>query len=263
MAETTDSGSSPASAAGGVVPAAVAVVLAISLIVAGIAYLVGSVLSSTYESSGVISVTVLSQQGISDPVVMAGNDLASQIAQLADSEPVRAIAARSLGVSESTLTNQITGSTLAAQNLVQVSATGSSQSIAMARAAAATRALAQYQQTLTAAAVQHYLSTVDSALEPLSRNIQATYARIAGDSAVVRAADTLQLETLLSTRSQVIGQVSRDAASNRPDLQVVSQSSSPTVVYPRPALYALVAFLVSLILAGRLAFMVVGRRTRR
>jgi capsular polysaccharide biosynthesis protein len=238
-------------------------VMAASLLVAAGAYLVGSALSKVYQSSGVIRVTVLSQQGISDPVVTAGNDLASQIAQLADAQPVIDMAARSLGLRAGDLSDKINGSTLGAQNLVQVTATGSSPDSAMRRSTAATMSLAGYQQSLNASAVNQYLATVQAALVPLQSKIQGIYARIATDSPTLRAADTLQLETLLTTRSQVIGQVSRDAASSRPYLQAVSYSSAPSVVYPKPALYALVAFLVALILAGRLAFTVVSRRTRQ
>ncbi|HEY6396753.1 MAG TPA: hypothetical protein VIX82_04790, partial [Solirubrobacteraceae bacterium] len=122
---------------------------------------------------------------------------------------------------------------------------------------------AEYEQSLNGSSVNRYLTTVQAALAPLQQSIDATYARIAKDSAVRRAADTLQLETLLATRSQVLGEVSRDVASSRPDLQIVSASSAPSVVYPRPALYALVAFLAAVIIAGRVAFIVVSRRTRQ
>jgi capsular polysaccharide biosynthesis protein len=263
MAETTDSASPSAPAPAKLVPAAVALVLAISLLIGALAYVVGTALPSVYQSTGLIRVTVLSQQGINDQVVTASNDLASQVAQLAVSQPVVGMAAQSLGVGTGSLNGKITGSTLGAQNLVQVTATASSRGAAARRAAAATVALARYQQSLNGAAVNQYVAMVAGALGPLDRSIQTTSGRIAKDSALLRPADAVQLETLLATRSQVVGQVSRDAASNVPRLQVVSATSNPSTVYPKPALYALVAFLVALIVTGRLAFMVVSRRPRQ
>ena len=235
-------------------------VVANSLLIAAIAYVVGSALPGVYQSSGLVRVVVLSQQGRTDGVVTAENDTATQLVQLAGSQPVLDSAAASLGESSASLSGKITASTLGAQNLVQVQATGDSRASARARALAATQALAAYVGGLNAQTVQQYLGTVQSALGPISRQISATYARISKDSAVLRAADTLQLETLLSTRSQVIGQVARDAASNRTSLQVVSYSDAPSVVYPKPALYALVAFIAALILVGRLGFMAVSRK---
>lgn len=260
MAETTDPGSSSARARRSLVPGAVTVVVAVSLLIAAIAYVVGSALPAVYQSSGLVRIVVLSQQGRSDGVVTAENDTATQLVQLAESQPVLDSAGASLGVSSGSLGGKITASTLGAQNLVQVQATGDSPRSARARAIAATQALAAYAGGLNAQAVGQYLSGVQSALGPISQQISATYARISKDSAVLRAADTLELETLLATRSQVVGQVARDAASNRTSLQVVSYSSAPSVVYPKPALYALVAFIAALILVGRLGFMAVSRR---
>ncbi len=260
MAEISDPGGSPGRAKRSLVAGAASVVVAISLLVAGIAYVVGSALPSVYQSSGLIRVVVLSQQGTSDSVVTAENDAATQLVQLVDSQPVIRTAAASLGVSPASLSGKITGSTLGAQNLVQVQAMGDSKASARAGAFAATRALAEYAGGLDSQAVGQYLSTVERALGPISRQITATYARLAKDSAILRTADTLELETLLATRSQVVGQVARDVASNRTSLQVVSYSGAPSVVYPKPALYALVAFIAALILVGRLAFMAVGRR---
>ncbi|HEY6398369.1 MAG TPA: hypothetical protein VIX82_13030, partial [Solirubrobacteraceae bacterium] len=127
MAEITDPGSPSARAQPRLVRAAIAVVLAVALLVGAIAYGVGSALPSVYQSSGVIRVTVLSQQGLSDPTVIAANDLATQIAQLATSQPVLSMAAGRLGVGAGSLTDKISGSTIGAQNLVQVSATADSR----------------------------------------------------------------------------------------------------------------------------------------
>jgi capsular polysaccharide biosynthesis protein len=242
------------------VPGAVTVVVAASLLIAAIAYVVGSALPAVYQSSGLVRVVVLSQQGRTDVVVTAENDTATQLVQLAGSQPVLDSAAASLGASSGSLSGKITASTLGAQNLVQVQATGDSRASARERAKAATLALADYVGGLNAQTAAQYLGTVQSALGSISRQISATYARISKDSAVLRAADTLQLGTLLASRSQVIGQVARDAASNQTSLQVVSDSGAPSVVYPKPSLYALVAFIAGLILVGRLGFMAMSRR---
>lgn len=237
------------------------IALAVSLVVAAIAYLVGQALTPTYQSYGLIRVALASQGGINDPVVTAANDTATQYAQLASSAPVAALTASKLGIPASDLSNAITGSTVAAQNLVQVTVTGPSAASAQTRAAAASTSLQRYISGLNAADSAQYVARVQASLSLVNQSVQALTARLATDSPAQRASDTTLLQSFDSQREQLLGQVARDAASNEPSLQVVDSSTPATVTSPKPALYALVAFVVAAIITGRVAF-VLSRRPR-
>ena len=215
----------------------------------------GSALPATYSSDGLIRVALASQQGIQDPVVTAANDIASQYAQLASSQPVQVLTAAKLGVAPKSLDGKINGSTLSAQNLVQVTATGDSSSVAVARAGAATTSLQQYVTRLNAQQTAQYVSDAQSGLQQTNANIAQLSARLAKDSPANRTSDSIVIASLNGTRDQLLGQIARDAAGNQPSLQVVEVASSPSKTSPKPWLYALVAFVVALIISLRVAYM--------
>jgi hypothetical protein len=239
---------------------AAAICLLLSVVFGAIAYVVGQALPSTYQSSGLIRVAVPSQQGAIDPVVTAANDIASQYAQLASSAPVAARAATGLGVSANSLNGKITGGTVSGQNLVQVTASAHSARTASARAAAASAALTGYITALNTQAAARYVSGVTGGLTTINRSLGQLTIQLRHDKAPARAADRGALQSLSSQRDQLLGQVARDAASNEPSLQVVNASTGATLTSPKPKLYALVAFIVALLLTGRAAFVLSGRR---
>jgi hypothetical protein len=57
-----------------------------------------------------------------------------------------------------------------------------------------------------------------------------------------------------TARQTLLDQAARDAAGNQPDFQVVDAAGSAKQTSPKPKLYALVAFVVTLLITGRLAF---------
>ncbi len=239
---------------------AAAVCLALSVVIGLVAYVVGKALPSTYQSYGLIRVALPSQQGVIDPVVTAANDIASQYAQLASSRPVEKLVASRLGVSPQSLDGKIIGSTVGAQNLVQVTATAGSRKTAVARAAAASDSLRVYITNLNAQAGSQYVAGVNGGLRSIDRSLSQLTGRLRKDKGAALTADTTAIQTLTSQRDQLVGQVARDAASNEPSLQVVNASTGPTVTSPKPKLYALVAFIVALLVTGRAAFVLSRRR---
>ena len=212
-----------------------------SIALAAIAYVVGKTLPSTYQSSGLIRVAVPSQQGAIDPVVTAANDTATQYAQLVSSQPIARRTAHKLGTSTATVRGKISGSTVGAQNLVQVTVTADTAAAASARAAAATLSVQQYISGLNAVASAQYIHDVQRGLASVDRRITKVMIRTSKARPSARSADTVVLQSLNSQRDQLLGQVARDAASNRPTLQLIEASTSPTVISPKPKLYALVA----------------------
>jgi capsular polysaccharide biosynthesis protein len=233
-----------------------AVCVVVALAVAGVAYGVGSLLTKTYQSYGLIRVALPSQQGIIDAVVTAANDTASQYAQLASSQPVQALTAKKLGVAPSTLDGKISGSTFGAQNLVQVTVTGRSRAAATARTSAATSSLLEYVSGLNASAGSSYLTEAQRGLADINRRLARITARLAKDRAAQRSTDTILANSLAIQQDQLQGQIARDAASDHPSLQLVDSATSPTLVSPQPLLYAAVAFVVALVVAVRVAFAV-------
>jgi capsular polysaccharide biosynthesis protein len=232
------------------------VCVVISVAAAAAAYAIGNSLHRVYQSSGTIRVGVPTQGGIDDPVVLAENDLATQDAQLAGSDPVKALAARSLGVSPGSLDGKLSGSTVGAQNLIQVTANGNSRAQAQARARAGVQALKRYLDQLTTQQSAEYLSALRRGVSGSSLPSPVPSGTSLG------AADRRQLAiSAAGQRDQLLGQGIHDAAGNKPTFQVVDSGTSGGLTSPKPKLYALVALLVALIVTVRIAFLL-GRRRR-
>lgn len=239
-----------------------AICVAASFAAAILAYGVGKLLPPTYQSSGLLRVAVPSQGGVSDPVVLAANDSATQYALLASSEPVTRLTAQSLNVPERRLAGKISGGTLSAQNLVQVTVTGDSAGSAVARAEAATASLARYITLLNARESNQYVARVQRGLAQSNLELKSLTQQIGTDSPAQRANDTNALQSLQSEHAQMLEEVARDAAGDQPSVQVVNPSSPATISSPKPKLYALVVFIVALIVSIRAAFVVSKRRAR-
>jgi capsular polysaccharide biosynthesis protein len=220
--------------------------LVVSIVAGGVAYGVGHSLQSVYQASGTIRIALPSQGGLSDPVVIASNDLATQYAQLVDTPQVRALAAASLAVAPASLDGKLSGSTVSAQNLLKVTATGSSSAAAQARAKAAVAAVQRYLSGLTTVQNAQYLAS-------LKRGLNAT--PLLEQRLRIGRLGTGQLSvTVAGLRGEVLNQGVRDAAGNQPSFQVVDPGAGATVTYPKPSLYALVAFVVVLLISLRVAF---------
>ena len=233
----------------------------VAVVVAGVVYEVSKGLPATYQASGTFRVTVPNQIGINDSVVTASNDLASQYAQLATAQSVEDAAAATLGVGPSTLNGQITASTVAAQTLVQVNASGPSPSVADARAQAATQALVTYIDSIPHSPGLNYAHLVSRGLVPIDTQITQVEARLKNDDQNQRQSDLIALTSLISQRDQAAQSVATNTAGGQPSLKVVSPGGGAAVSYPKPSLYALIGFLVALVIALRLAY-ALGNRQR-
>jgi capsular polysaccharide biosynthesis protein len=229
----------------------------ISIVIGGAAYVVSHSLPATYSASGSILVTAASQQGLSDPLVLGTNDLSSQYAQLAGSQPVQALAAQSLDVAPSSLS--FTGSTVSAQNQVQVTATASTAAAAERRAKAGTAALLRYLSGTDKSAAAIYLRRVQGGITTITRQINQIQRSLQSDTLSQHSIDAQLIVSLSGQRASLEGEAARDAASDRPLLSILNTATSASQTAPKPSLYAIVAFAVALIITVRLAYMV-GRR---
>jgi capsular polysaccharide biosynthesis protein len=220
--------------------------LAVSALAAAVAYGVGHQLHAVYQSSGTIRIGIPSQNGISDPNVTAANDLATQYAQLVGSDQVKTQTAQALNVPSNSLNGKLSGSTVAAQNLLQVTASGDSATQAHDRATAAVAVVQVFLSGVTARQSGQYLAAVKKALGAPPR-VSAPPHSPPGAAAQAALSQATARQTLLD-------QAARDAAGNQPDFQVVDAAGSAKQTSPKPKLYALVAFVVTLLITGRLAF---------
>jgi hypothetical protein len=232
----------------------------VPLVVAAVVYVVANSLPATYESSAQFRVTVPNQAGLTEAAVLASNDLATQYSQLATASTVIAAAARELKIAPAQLAGEISGATVNAQNLVQVTASADHPADAQARAAAVADALRRYIDRINARQSATYSRNVTSGLVPLDEEIARYTKRLNGASESERQSINLLLGSLLSQRQQVLASTARDAAAGRPTLQGVASASAATKTTPRPKLYALVALIAAGLVCGRIAFLLLRPR---
>jgi hypothetical protein len=245
----------PRSAFGVVVPA-----VFVPLVVAAVVYVVANTLPATYQSNAQFRVSVPNQAGLTEATVMAANDLATQYSQLAGASTVVNAAARTLKTPPSELAGAISGSTVNAQNLVQVTATADSPGAAQDRAAAVATALRKYVDGINARQSATYSRNVTSGLGPLDEEIARYTKRLTGASETERQSINLLLGSLLSQRQQVLASTARDTAAGRPTLQGIASASVASKTSPRPKLYALVALVAAGLVSGRIAYLLLRRR---
>ncbi len=235
----------------------------IAVVVAAAVYAISNGVSARYQSSATVRVSVQATSGISDPAVTAANDLASQYAQLASSTPVLSGAAKRLGVPVSSLEGNVSSGTIAAQNLVRISVTGSSASEAQERAAAVARSFVRYINHLDAEQAAAYEKAVTSKLAPLETEIAAARKQLRTSKGEAQRNATTLLSGLLSQQQTVLNSVAQGSAAAQPSLQLVSADSAGSKVSPKPTLYAGIGLLATLLLLGRFVYVIGVRRSRR
>jgi capsular polysaccharide biosynthesis protein len=241
------------------------VVLLIAIIAAAATYIISKAVPAEYSTSGTVAVSVT---GGTDPneTANAENSFASQYAQDVTGQTVIAAAKRKLNSHDAAgLSGAISGGTLNAQNIVQVTAIGSSPGQAQRRAAAVVSALTVY----VAQSISHeraaYSHAVDAQLAPIDSQIRGITNQIS--SAPVSALNTgrylaLQqtLSTLIAQRSSSYAAVAQSATATAPSLSLLSAPSPGSQTVPRPTLYAAVAFVLALILASQAVILLTPRR---
>jgi hypothetical protein len=235
-------------------------VLLIAVGVATGVYEISNRVAARYQSSATVRVSVQATAGISDPAVTAANDLASQFAQLASSAPVINGAARRLRVPSNDLAGTVTSGTIAAQNLIRISATGSSPTQAQERATSVARSFVGYIDQIDAKQVGSYEAAVTSKLKPLAAEIAVARKRLQSTNTEVQRNATVLLSGLLSQQQTVLNGIAQSSAAAQPSLQLVAPGSAGAKVSPKPTLYAGIGLLATLLLLGRFLYVLGMRR---
>ncbi len=171
-------------------------------------------------------------------------------------------AATSLGVPSGDLSGAVTAGTVAAQNLVRISATGSSPSQAQVRATAVAEAFVAYVTKLDQRQAHAYEQAVTSKLTPLKREIAAARLRLLSPNVEVQHNATVLLSGLVGQEESVLSSVAGSAAAAQPTVQLVAPGGAGTKVSPKPSLYGAIAFAATLLLLGRFLYVIGIRRQR-
>ena len=242
------------------------VILAAAIIAAALAIGVSKLIPTRYSASAIVRVTLPTSAGLSEQSVQAANDLASQYTQIATAAPVVEKAEASLGPAGAGLSSEISASTVSSENLVQITARGDSAEVAKDRANATAAAFAQQlntenaQNAATAArASARQLEKVQSRLQKAQQRLDTVLA-IRESGGTLTAHERAAIDSLQSEVSSLEGLqqslFSSQVSTGTPTLKVFSPATGASKTQPRPSLYAIVAFIVVLLVAAQIATLV-------
>ena len=244
-------------------------ILASTLLVGVVVYLLAGASAPVYSSSSTVSITAASTPGGSaQDVALASNSLAAQDALLVTSDSVLAAAARQLHISPSKLSTHLSAGTLNSQNLIQITAQGPTGDDALRWVQATTTAFQAYlaQRAQKTSSALHDSITAET--EGLTQQIDLL--RLVIDNAPEAApgsaaltdlqSDQNQLTQLVATRATLTANTALAVASQQPVITIVVSGTAPGKVSPRPTLYAAVAALLTLLVACQLAVFVARRK---
>jgi|GEM_PF-2643032 len=237
------------------------VVVLVALVAGGAVYAISTQMPATYESSAVLRVAAQRDQSGPSTAATASNDLASQYAQLVTSSSTLDGAARALGTNRASLNGKVAGETVAAQNLIRVTSQGDEPAQSAARANAVARSLDGYIRRLGTRQADRYGRALAERLRPLNTSIRSARAALANSSKSDRGEAASLLSSLLVQRSQLQSSSATSQAGSQPAVDLVSRADPGGQIAPKPQLYAIVAFIVALLLAAQLSVAVLSRRT--
>lgn len=238
--------------------------VAVGLIVAG----VSSLLPPTYSASALVRVTAQASSGISpQEVALASNQLASQFAILANTADVKTEAAKQLSDGASGLT--VSATTVAGENLIQISTTADKQAKAEERVKAVSSAFVVYIASSSDARVAGFGLPLQPVLDDLQGQIdqaRADVTALSGASALSAEGQTLddriqRLSTLEARQYELQKEIALKAAV-KPSVELVSTSGA-SKTSPKPLVYTVVAVVVALIVSAEIGVRVMQRRFRR
>ncbi len=232
-------------------------ILIASLVIAGLTYAASSISPPQYTSTASVVVNVSGSNPNDD--VTAANSIAAQYAQDVTAQAVLAAATHRLdGTDAGGLSTAVSGGTVAAENIVQVTATGGNAGQAQRRAAAVIAGLDEYISNVNAQQTHAYNTAAQAQLAPINAQVAQVSRQIAhADPRQLSTGRYLALQTTLSTliaqRSSAMATIAEQATGGQPSIAPLSPASAGAQTAPRPMLYAGVAFLIALIVIMQLA----------
>jgi capsular polysaccharide biosynthesis protein len=236
-------------------------VLLIAIVAGGATYAVSTQVPATYKSATTVRVNLLGG-GAAQQSIAAANDLASQLAQTVTADSVLVPAGRTLHESASALRPNISGGTVADQNVIQIQGSGSTPEQAQRRASAVGRVFASFVRAAGVSQSNAYNIAARRQLKPLADQIGKVTRRLAGlepqSSAYRSLSDTLA--TLITQRSAAVADIAQSAVGGRASVTGLEAAGPGAKIQPKPALYGFVGFLVALLVASQLIVYFAPRR---
>jgi capsular polysaccharide biosynthesis protein len=240
------------------------VVLVGAVLIAVVTYVIAGQFPAEYKSSTSLVVQVSGANP--NEAATAANTVASQFAQDLTGEAVIAQASRRLSAADAKgLSGAVSGGTVAAQNVVQIIASGSSPGQAQRRAAAVSVGLTKYAHALVETQAKTYARAARAQLAPISAQIAtvtAALSKIPASEQTSGRAISLQgtLSTLVSERATASAAIAQQATGGEPTIALLDKAPPGGKTAPKPALYAAAAFVLALLLLWRLIVFVVPRQ---
>ena len=242
-------------------------ILAAVVIVTGATYGLSTLIPATYSAEAKVVISAVAPTGLTKDAVDATNELAPQYAQLVKGTQVIVPAARSLGLSTSTLSSSISSGTVAAQNIVAINASADDARAAQTRANVVARRFVTVQQQRNARIAREYLGVLAAGNSrrtgALSQALSQALSELGSRSPAVRATASNNLSLLLTERQQFALASAQANANSQPSLSIYQLAGPGSKVIPKPVLYAALALVVSFVLAAQLAAFIGVRRGRR
>jgi capsular polysaccharide biosynthesis protein len=238
------------------------IVVIAAVVIAAATYEISNRIPARYSSSATVAVQVSGN----DPnaTTQAADSLASQYAQQVSAQPVLASSSGILHQSEGVLAPAVSGGVVGDQNLISIQASGSSPQEAQRRAAVVTGAFVRYIADVALRQSKSYDANSTQQLAPLDSQIAKVtrqISRFGGSQASARYLALQQSEsTLLAERAVALANIAQTGVGGHPSLSLVNYAGPGGQVSPKPKLYAIVAFILSLLVVGRLVVYLAPRK---
>jgi capsular polysaccharide biosynthesis protein len=235
---------------------------AVVVVLIGVAtYVVSRAVPATYKSSSELRVSVNGSNGLGQDSIQASNELTAQLVQLLPTNAVLAKPAAKLGMSPSALQSSVSVGSVAQENLLQVSATGSSPAQAQQRASTVTNAFLSYMKNDARVQAASYMNVLQGGIKAMGSKLAKLEGQLSGASDT-RSATVIegQIASLQTQEQTLRTDLAQRQASSAPVIQQLQAAGDGSKVSPRPALYAIVALVVAAFVAAQVLTLIERRR---
>jgi capsular polysaccharide biosynthesis protein len=257
----TSNGKVPSRKAGGL-GLRIAIALVFVVLAGAVTYVVSSRVPATYKSTSELRVSVNGSNGLGQDSIQASNELTAQLVQLLPTNAVLAKPAAKLGMSPSALQSAVSVGSVAQQNLLEISATGSSPAQAQRRAATVSDAFLSYMRNDARVQASSYMQVLQGGIRRMGERQAKLESQLNGVGTDTRAATVLegQIASIQSQQQTLQTDLAQREASSAPVIQPLQAAGAGSKVSPRPVLYAIVALVVAAFVAAQVLTLVQRRR---
>lgn len=227
-------------------------VAAFAVIVAVVTYAVSSAAPAAYKASSEVRVSVNENNGLSQDSLQAANLATAQDVQLIPTDAVLAGPAAKLGTTPSALSGVISVGSVAQQNLVQISGSGSTPAQAQQRAAEVTAGFMQFTARDAKSQLSSYQKTLGGGIGTMTTGIDKLAKQLANARGSRATVLQTQIGSLSAEQQALRTQLATRQATGIPSVQLVEPAGLGNKVSPKPALYSVVALLVAAFVGAQL-----------